>query len=300
MFYADEITSRENIKSQSRTEFIANGSCADKIYHLVKLRLFRIILGGWIISLANPVSAQHSNTMVLGTPRPDDSYAGVMLRRTFKELYQRLDLPIEIKTMPVARLSVELAAGRLDGELARPLDFADTQPGLVRIAEPIMTIRIGFWSFRPQPMIYSLEQLAEAGLSVSYTRGVVECERMLQSALPPKLVTSVTTSVMALRMLSHGRNDVHCGIDASVLSDASSFELPSLPQLIKLFSAGEEIPLYFYLQRRHAKLGPRIEAELKKMRSEGVLNRIRKEALEEYKLASFVQEEQKGHSSRPR
>lgn len=246
------------------------------------------VLAGLLVLPTGPLLAQTPQGMVLGTSRPDGSYAGRMLRRTFQELFRRLGVPLEMKVMPSARLTVELAADRIDGEVARPLAFADSQPGLVRVEEPIMTIGFALWSIQPRPLLLRLDQLADSGLSVNFTRGVVECERLLHGLLPPQRVVDVTTTVNALTLLQMGRNDVHCGIDAAVLSDAGSAELAGLPPPIKLFSVGEAIPLYFYLQRKHAALVPQIDAVLKKMRAEGVLEQIRRETLVEYKLAPVL------------
>lgn len=246
------------------------------------------VLAGWALLSTCHVHAETPPVMVLGTSRPDGSYAGRMLRRTYQELFRRLGIPLDIKVTPTARLTMELASERLDGDVARPWAFADSQPGLVRVEEPIMTIGFALWSLQPRPLLQRLDQLADSGLSVNFTRGVVECERLLQGLLPPQRMVDVTTTGNALSLLHMGRNDLHCGIDVAVLSDAGSAELAGLPPPIKLFSVGEAIPLYFYLQRKHAALVPQIDAMLKKMKAEGVLEQIRRETLVEYKLAPVL------------
>jgi len=240
---------------------------------------------GWIWLSACPVHAQTPPVLVLGTSRPDGSYAGRLLRRTYEELFRRLGVSIEFKTLPSARLAVELTAERLDGEVARPLAFAEGQPGLVRGEEPIMAIGFAMWSLQPRPSLQRLDQLADSGLSVNFTRGVVECERLLHPLLPAQRVVDVTTTVHALTLLQLGRNDLHCGIDMAVLSDAGSAELAGLPPPIKLFAVGEPIALYPYLQRKHAALVPQMDATLKRMKAEGTLEQIRRETLVEYKLS---------------
>lgn len=243
---------------------------------------------GWVWLSACPVHAQTPPVLVLGTSRPDGSYTGRLLRRTYQELFRRVGLVPEFKTLPPARLAVELSAERLDGEVARPQAFAESQPGLLRGDEPIMTIGFALWSLQPRPALQRLDQLADSGLSVNYTRGVVECEHLLQPLLPAQRLVDVTTTVHALTLLQLGRNDVHCGIDAAVLSDAGSAELVGLPPPVKLFSVGEAIPLYLYLQRKQAAWLPLIDAALKRMRSDGTLEQIRRETLVEYKLAPVL------------
>lgn len=250
--------------------------------------------GGWLgmvlllgaCALAGPVRAQPqaSAPLVLGTSRPDGSYAGRLLRRTYQELFRRMGSAVELKLIPSARLAVELSSERIDGDVGRPLAFGDSQPGLVRVEEPIMQITFAIWSLQPRPGLQRVEQLAESGLTVNFPRGVVECERMLQPWIPAQRISDVTTTINALNLLQLGRNDLHCGIDMAVLSDASSPELPGLPPLTRLFNLGEPIPLYFYLQRKHAALVPHIDATLKRMKAEGVLEQIRRETLQEYKL----------------
>ncbi|WP_294770979.1 hypothetical protein [uncultured Rhodoferax sp.] len=253
-------------------------------------------IGGWLSlvllwgagALAVPVLAQPAASvgtpLVLGTSRPDGSYAGRLLRRTYQELFRRMGSAIEVAQMPSARLAMELGSERIDGDMGRPQAFGEGQPGLVRVDEPIMQISFAVWSLQPRPALQRVEQLAESGLTVNFTRGVVECERMLRPWIPVQRLSDVTTTVNALNLLQLGRNDLHCGVDMAVLSDASSPELPGLPPLTRLFTLGEPIPLYFFLQRKHAALVPQIDATLKRMKAEGVLEQIRRETLAEYKL----------------
>ena len=248
------------------------------------------LLAGLALLFAGLVQAETPATQapqpwVLGTSRADDNYVGRLLRRTYQELFKRLGVPLEMRTMPSARLAVELAAERIDGDVGRPLVFADSHPGLVRVEEPIMGIVFGLWSVNPKITLQRLDQLAGSGLSVNFTRGVVECERLFQTLLPATRVTAVTTTVNALNMLHLSRTDLHCGIDLAVLSDAGGAELSGLPPPIKLFNVGETIPLFLYLQHKHAGMVPQIDATLKKMKAEGVLEQIRRESLADFKLA---------------
>ncbi len=147
-----------------------------------------------------------------------------------------------------------------------------------------MSIGFALWAVNPKYSLQRLDQLADTGWSANFTRGVVECERLLQSLLPASRIVDVTTTINALNLLHHGRNDLHCGIDLAVWSDAGSPELVGLPPPLKVLNIGEPLPLYFYLQRKHAALVPQIEATLKKMKAEGLLEQYRREALGEFKL----------------
>lgn len=237
---------------------------------------------GWLLVAA--VHAQPAPVLVLGTPRPDGNYGGVLLRRIYQELFHRLSLVYEIRTLPTARLALELAAGHIDGDLTRPWAFADSQPTLIRIDEPVIDIAFALWTVNPNIVLNRLDDLAGSGYSVNFTRGVTECEKSLQTWLPPSRVSDVTTTVSALNMLHYGRNDLHCGADLAVLSDAGVSEFAGRPPPVKLVSIGKPLSLYLYLQNKHAALVPQLVATLKKMKADGTMDRLRKETLREYNL----------------
>jgi polar amino acid transport system substrate-binding protein len=232
------------------------------------------------------VPTQVPQALVLGTPRPDGNFAGVLLRRIHQEVFRRLGVPIEIKTLPTARLSLELSADHIDGDLARPWAFADGQANLIRVDESIMDVVLSLWTVNPKIVLHRLDQLTGSGLSVVFARGVVECEQSLLAVLPAHQVVSVTTTANALNLMHYGRNDVYCGLDIAILSDAGSAEFMGRAPPIKLLNIGAPVPLYLYLQRKHAALVPQITAILRKMKAAGVIEQLRKDALHEYKLAS--------------
>jgi hypothetical protein len=227
-------------------------------------------------------------TLVLGTARPDGNYAGVLLRRLHQEAFRRLGVPVEVKTLPTARLSIELASDKIDGDVSRPWAFADTQPNLIRVDEPILHIAFALWAVHPHKVLQRLDQLQESGLSVAFTRGVVECEQSLKTLLPPHRVIDTTTTVNALNLLHRGRVDLHCGPDIAILSDAGNPEFVGLPTPIKLFNLGEPMPLYLYLQRKHSTWVPKLLGILKKMKTDGSMDQIRRDVAQEYKLASAL------------
>lgn len=232
------------------------------------------------------LQAQTATVLVLGTPRPDGNYAGAYLRRIYSELFSRVGVPIEIRTLPTARLALELANGSIDGDLGRPWAFAESQPNLVRIDEPVMEIVFALWTLNPTIKLSKLEQLRALPYTATYTRGVVQCEEILKSVLPEQRVLDVTTTSNALGMLHYGRNELYCGVDVAVLSDAGSPEFADKPPLLKVMNVAKPDAIYLYLQRKHAALVPQIGTTLRKMRTEGTLERLRKESLRDFNLHS--------------
>lgn len=258
----------------------------NKLPRSVAQWLQHALLLGIGLALACSVHAQvpqATPTLVLGTPRPDGNYGGVLLRSIHHEVFRRLGVPIEIQTLPTARLSMELSSGHIDGDLSRPWAFADSQPNLIRVDESIFTVAFALWAVNPKIGLQRLDQLPGTDLTVVFTRGVVECEQSLLALLPANRVMNTTTTVNALNMLHYGRNDLYCGLDLAVLSDAGNAEFAGRPAPIKVLNIGEPIPLYLYLQRKHAALVPQIAAILRKMKAAGVIEQLRKDALRQQK-----------------
>lgn len=233
--------------------------------------------------------AQTPAPLVLGTPRPDGNYAGAYLRRIYTELFNRIGTPIEIRTLPTARLALELANGSIDGDLSRPLVFGDTQPNLVRVEEPVLEIVYALWAVNPNIKLSKLDQLRQLPYTATFTRGVVQCEEPLKSVLPEQRVVDVTTTAGALNMLHHGRNELYCGVDIAVLSDAGSPEFADKPPLLKVMNIAKPDQLYMYLQRKHAALLPLINATLRKMKADGTVERLRRESLRDFNLPHVQQ-----------
>lgn len=244
-----------------------------------------LVLCAWCV--LGPIKQARANTvLVLGTPRPDGNYGGVLMRRIYNELFRRVGNPIEIRTLPTARLALELSNGSIDGDIARPQAFGDSQPGLVRVEEPVLEISYALWATSPAIKLTKLDQLRQLPYTVTYNRGVVYCEDLLKSMLPEQQVVDVTTTVGAIHMLHYGRNELHCGIDFAVLSDAGLPEFAGKPPLFKVLTVSKPDPMYLYLQRKHAALAAQAAITLRKMKADGTLERLRRETLREFNLAS--------------
>ncbi|MGQ0709476.1 MAG: hypothetical protein ACT4NV_06955 [Rhodoferax sp.] len=237
----------------------------------------------WLGALPQARAQAAPTRLVLGTPSPENNFVGAYVRRIHRELFARLGLGVDFLTLPVARLNVETANNRVDGDSARALAFGQSQPQLIRVAEPVMEVNFALWAINPSYLLSSPEQLAGSGYSVSFDRGTLVCEQFLKEHLPAQRIVDVTTLTSALEMLHYGRHELHCGIDITVLAYASEF-FPRKPPPLRLFNLGKPTPLYAYLQPQHAALALPMAAALRKMRADGTLERIRRETLRDFEL----------------
>ncbi|QDL56559.1 substrate-binding periplasmic protein [Rhodoferax aquaticus] len=226
--------------------------------------------------------AQAPQPLLLGTPSAEGTYGGSYIRRVYKEWFARLGIAMDIQMFPMARLTLELDKGRIDGDTARALAFGESHPKLLRVGEPVMDVGLALWATNPKVQIDRLEDLATSGLTVSYARGVLMCEQLLRPLVPLGRLVDVTGNVNALEMMYLGRLSVYCGADVSVISDAQE-SLPNRPPPIKVLDIGKPTPLFLYLQPKHAELVAPLTSTLKKMRTDGTLERIRKDTQREFR-----------------
>jgi polar amino acid transport system substrate-binding protein len=232
---------------------------------------------------STPAARSAAPALVLGTPSTENTFAGSYLRRIYRELSLRSGVPMDITTLPVARLSLEVAQDRLDGDTARALAFAQTQPQLIRVGEPLMEVQLALWATDPRVKLARLEDLGASGYTVTYPRGMLICENALKPQLPAGRLVDVTGAVQAIEMMHYGRNALHCGIDISVLSEAQE-SLPSKPLPLRVLNIGKPMPLYLYLQPRHAALVPGLLQALRRMRQDGTQERLRRETLQAFQF----------------
>jgi hypothetical protein len=256
---------------------------------LVGKQKYTSLLVAWLCACtawataSTPPATSALPTLTLGTPSADNTFAGSYLRRLYRELSKRTGMRIEVTTMPVARLSVEVANDKLDGDTARALAFAQAQPQLLRLGEPVMEVQLALWATDPRVKLARLEDLGPSGHAVTYPRGMLICENALKPQLPLERLIDVTGAVQAIEMMHYGRNALHCALDISVLSEAQEF-LPSKPMPLRVLNIGKPMSLYLYLQPRHTALVPSLEQALRRMRQDGTQERLRRETLQEFQF----------------
>jgi polar amino acid transport system substrate-binding protein len=226
------------------------------------------------------VVAQQPARFVMATHQPDNNFQGQWVRRIYAEAFRRLGVPMEVQIIPLQRLTEMLLRGRIDGDVGRLHSHGQTYPDLVRVEESMYDIVFGLYGIDPTLDLKRIEDLAARPLRAVYVRGVAVCERLLKPHIAPEDLSSLVIDEQGMEMLALGRAHVYCAANHT-MADLSLREryrgLPP-PRLVLPLSDGT-MPLYAYLNRRHAALAPRLAAVLRDMRTEGVIERLRLEAL---------------------
>jgi len=181
---------------------------------------------------------------VMGTIQPASSFAGLWLDRIYGEAFRRLQVPLEIVVYPTARLSVELDAGAIDGDMARVFAYGAAHPALVRVEEPSMQVVLALYTASPELTLRRLEDLPATSLHGTYMRGVAVCENLLKPLMSADRLSDVTTDNQALRMLLAGRTDFHCTSDLGVASALASADFGGVEGIRQLLVLGDAVPFY--------------------------------------------------------
>jgi hypothetical protein len=117
---------------------------------------------------------------------------------------------------------------------------------------------------------------------VEYRRGVLGCENALKPLSPVMQLSDILTTEQGLKKLVSKRTDFYCDIDLGVLNEMSAAKAAEFATVRKLFNVGNSMPLYPYLNKKNAALAPRLAAVLKQMKTEGLIERYRREAMREF------------------
>jgi len=217
----------------------------------------------------------------MGTDQVEGVYTDRWMRRTYTEAFRRLGIPVQFVVYPLQRLSTMVEQGSIDGEMLRASGYAAAHPKLIRVDESVFDVGFALFVANPAHNLKRLDELPSTTMNGIYRRGILFCENALKPLLPVERLADITDTSQGLRMLLASRADFHCDIDAAVLNSLYSNEFKGVTTIRKMLELGTAMPLYPYLHPRRAELAPRLAATLKQMKTEGLVERYRLEALRE-------------------
>jgi polar amino acid transport system substrate-binding protein len=181
-----------------------------------------------------------------------------------REAYRRIGLQAEAELMPNERGIVSANNGDTDADTMRMVGLEAKYSNLVRVAEPVMLLNIVAFTSGLDFVVAGWESLRPYNLCIvrGFKLGETRTEGM-QRELP-------ATAEAALRMVKAG----HCQI--ATMGEALWLLVDELKlgPLRSLDPPVESVPLYHYVNARHAGLVPKLADALKVMRKDGTIDRI--------------------------
>lgn len=219
--------------------------------------------------------ATRSKPFIMTRDAAAGSYAALWAGLVYAEAFRRMNIPLEMADYTLARRSVLIEEGAIDGEGSRILAYADAHPELVRVDEVLIDFTFSVYAANPKLSARRLEDLP-ADAIVEYRRGVLMCENTLKKAIPAERLSNITSTEQGVKKLLAGRTDAYCDIDLYVSEALHLEELKEAGTVRKLFDIAA-VPTYPYLAKKHAALAPRLAAALKQMKAEGLLDAYHKQ-----------------------
>jgi len=115
-----------------------------------------------------------------------------------------------------------------------------------------------------------VDSLRSVDWLVEYRRGILFCERTLKVVVPAERLSDISSEEQGVNKLLAGRTDLYCDLEYVVSEVLRSPDIKGAARVRKVLGLGS-VPIYSYLQPRHAELAPRLAAVFKKMKAEGLI-----------------------------
>lgn len=183
-----------------------------------------------------------------------------------EEAYKRLGIEIVAVPLPAERALRVADSGLTDGETVRIEGLEALYPNLVRVPEPVASVKVKAFTTGKTFPVTGWESLRS--YSICYMHGLKLYEQGTQGMNR----ISAMGLENALRLLRDGMCEV------AVLSPYAWILVDSLNfgPMLELEPPIAAYDLYHYVHRRHADLVPLLAEELRKMKQEGVIEAILK------------------------
>jgi len=212
------------------------------------------------------------------TISPSDSVTFTYYNLVYTEAFQRLGYDFKYEIYPPARVSAMVNSGEMDGEALRSKNYNEIYTNLVLVDESVFSLTVQAFVVRSDIRIENWESFRDSGYRVEYYRSARLVEQKLQKVVSPENLSAANAHVFALRKLLTGRIDVYVESTASVLPLLHTDEFRDSG--IRSEGTLMEVPMYTFLNKKHAELAKKLSSVLSQMKDEGLLEQYRQQAVQ--------------------
>lgn len=214
----------------------------------------------------SPAAAEALLQIRLGTVVPAGSRNFLLTEKILREAFRRNNLHLLLEPLPGKRSLIEADAGRIDGDALRIYQVGERYENLLRVPEPVRTLKI---------YVYTRDSFFHVGgwrtlapYRVITKRGIKIVEEKLKGVMYRENIVETGTYEAAFKMLLKGRGDLVIASpeDAGAILQKEIFRNSGIHPLP--FPV-DTISLYVYLHTRHLHLVPGVAASLKAMKNDG-------------------------------
>lgn len=227
--------------------------------------------------LSGRPDAAERREMVLGTAAapplsPHEGRDGYLLA-LYKEAFGRLGFGVTIIDLPGERALDNANQGIEDGDALRIDGLEKHYANLIKVPEPVFTFE--FYAYTAGPELAATSWTALEPYSVALVTGW----KFYENNLTPKTqAVKVARAELLFPLLQSKRADV-------ALLDRWQAQWMARKQDIavkRIEPPFARMPMFLYLNRRHAELAPKLADTLRQLKTEGLIDRVRASELEIY------------------
>jgi len=227
------------------------------------------------IGISPPFPVSAAEKLIMGSNDPIESTNGKFYYLLYCEAFRRIGMEMEYRFLPAKRASVEADAGRIDGEVARIMAYAEKHPNLVRVEEAGVSDAFCAFSVNQRIRLDGWESLRKTSYKVEYLRGVLRAEQELTKIVPSANLSTISTLEQGLKKLVAARTDIYIDSEAAVMG---LLKTPKFKDAgIQKAGVMEETKYYAYLHIKHKDLALKLAEVLKQMKTEGVVEQYRQQ-----------------------
>jgi polar amino acid transport system substrate-binding protein len=181
-----------------------------------------------------------------------------------REAYRRLGIEAQPLYLPNERALRAAESGETDADVMRIAGIEAAHPGLIRVPERLLSVELLAFTTGLSFKVEGWESLRP------YTLCVLRGLKVVEAATQGMNVQSANTVEGLVRALRAGR------CEATVLDDPIWLEIDRLHAgpMRALEPPVATMPLFHYVNRRHAELVPRLAEKLREMRADGTIASI--------------------------
>lgn len=212
------------------------------------------------LCLALPVRAEELQLSVMARSTTHED-----IWKVVETAAQRIGMKAVVREVSPERSAVLANAGSTDGDVGRSSGLEKEYPNLVRVPEPVYHYAPTVFSYKKLELVPGWEGIR--GHTICIRRGLRQTE--LHSRGMQRQVLNDEAAI--LRMLQAG------GCEIAVMdrnNGAARRAMEADPPLQQFLPPLEVMPLYIYLNKKHAALAPRLAAALRQMRADGTMHRL--------------------------
>lgn len=202
------------------------------------------------------------------------------MERVMVKAYERLGIKATIVRKPIARSLLDADEGLHDAELGRVIPNEKEVKHLIRLTQPLGEIRYTPYTLRSTVVGFrDWDALRQSGLHIGTRFGIRVPEARLGDALKERAQSQESL----VKMLVAGHIDVAIATQTTMratLAKMRAGRVAGVDEVVEL-AALEQTSLYHFVHERHADLVKPLNAVLKKMQSDGSIQKIWDDAAKE-------------------